>query len=87
MAGDGPQGISSFMMRCGGEKKTLKSRIFRGAFFSAAVGVTALPEMPKGHQKAPLQTARHGDTVAGKEALCRGDNSHRTSAGTQWRSD
>jgi len=69
-----------------GEKNAEKQNIQR-CFTSAALGVTPLPEMSKGHREALLQTTWHGDGIARKETLCRGDNSCRTSAGTHWRSD
>lgn len=86
MAGDGTQGISSFMTHCGGEKKNAEQQNIQSCFPSVALGVTPLPEMSKGHREAQLKITQHSHSIVErKETLCRGDNSHRTSAGMQWR--
>lgn len=62
------------------ERNAEKQNIQR-CFFSAAILMTPLPEVSKGHQEANLQTSQHGDTAARKETLCRGNNSCKTPRG------
>lgn len=87
MAGEGPRGYQLLWHNNVGRKNCWKAEYSEVLFFSCCFSAVApLPEMSDWHWEASLQAAQHSHRLEGRR-LCREDNSWRTSAGTQGRSD